>query len=168
MADAQEQRVLDAARTLVEHWDNQDGFGADIIEALRDAVRALDGVTAPRSEPSWLVKDFNILYRTAKRLIEREPDARGNTPDSDLEDLEATLEHLKPAFEMTESVRTAARLGVEIRPATDAEASDGLDRYYAEHRERLEGFATRGRNGQQAVDEILAAHEATKKAGEGD
>lgn len=33
---------------------------------------------------------------------------------------------------------------------------------------QLAAFARRGRSAQQAVDEIIASHEATKKAGEGD
>jgi len=164
MADPREQRVLDAARTLVQHWDDQDGFGADIIDALAEAVHALDGAPTNSGEVSWLVKDFNALYRASQNAL----------VDPTTEQwLRHQLERLRPAFEMTETARRAARLGIEVRPATDAEASKALDDYHAQHgerleREALEAFAARGRGAQQAVDDVLAKHEATKKAGEGD
>jgi hypothetical protein len=59
----------------------------------------------------WLCKDFAVLYQAARQLIEREPDARGNTPDSDYEFLEAQLRRLRPAFDQCESVRQRCRQG---------------------------------------------------------
>jgi hypothetical protein len=114
MADAREQRVLDATRTLVQRWDDEDGFGADIIEALREAVHTLDG--AP-------------------------PVSRCPTCDS-------PSAKLHPAMQWEG----------EVQPCRDAWHDSA----------ELAAFARRGRSAQQAVDEIIASHEHTKKAGEGD
>jgi hypothetical protein len=142
MADAREQRVLDAARTLVQRWDDEDGFGADIIEALREAVHALDRAPASPGEPPWLVKDFNVLYRAARRFADacHGRGEGGEGPYPAQEALDAQLERLLPAFEMTESARRAAR----------------------------EGFHDLRRVFSESDSAVLAAHEATKKAGEGD
>lgn len=78
-----------------------------VTPSLLDLVRE-KGQKLFIDDVPWFVKDFSVLYRTAKRLVEREPDARGNTPDSDFEALERQIERLKPAFDHCESVRKTA------------------------------------------------------------
>lgn len=61
-------------------------------------------------EPHWLYKDFNVLYRVAKRFSEacmgRADDGK---PYAAHEALKAQLERLAPAFTDTEEVRKAMR-----------------------------------------------------------
>lgn len=66
-------------------------------------------ITVDTREPSWLVKDFNVLYRCAKRLSDA---CHGRGPDGPykpLHELDAQLERLAPAFTDTEEVRKAMR-----------------------------------------------------------
>jgi hypothetical protein len=62
-------------------------------------------ITTETREPSWLVKDFNVLYRCAKNLAEA-CNGRGDVgPYQRLNELEAQLERLAPAFTDTEEIR---------------------------------------------------------------
>lgn len=79
--------------------------------SLVDMVGEAKGQKFFIDDVPWLVKDFHVLYKTAKQLIERECDARGNTPDSDFEDLEQQLKRLEPAFIACEAVRRTAVQG---------------------------------------------------------
>lgn len=65
------------------------------------------------TEPHWLVKDFNVLYRAAKRLAEAvdEETLVTATPFNALQDLKAQLERLAPAYNVTEAERAAPRNG---------------------------------------------------------
>lgn len=75
------------------------GRGEELASLLR--VKAM----ATGAEPSWLVKDFNVLYRCALAFSEAclgRGDARPYQPHLNLQ---AQLERLKPAFTDTEEVR---------------------------------------------------------------
>lgn len=85
-----------------------------VTPSLLDLVRT-KGQKFFIEDVPWFVKDFHVLYKTAKQLIDREPDARGNTPDSDFEDLERQLERLKPAFDHCEAVRKTASASARPR-----------------------------------------------------
>lgn len=52
----------------------------------------------------WLVKDFNVLYRAARAVVNTEPDARGNVDGGRADHLERQIARLRPAYEMTENV----------------------------------------------------------------
>lgn len=49
-------------------------------------------------EPSWLVKDFHVLYRTARAVVDGKPEA--------LAYLRAQIERLEPAFAHCEAERS--------------------------------------------------------------
>jgi hypothetical protein len=126
-------------------------------------------------DSSWLVKDFNVLYRVAD-----ETTAAMAVEGYVAHDLATQLARLKPAYELTESVREATRTGLaaphkswaergldllgklsgrrtELRPATDADW-----RGFAS--ERLDADDPR----REALDKVLAGVERTKQSGEGD
>jgi len=66
-------------------------------------------ITVETREPSWLVKDFNVLYRCAKQALDACRGRGDEGPYAPLLELEAQLERLAPAFTDTEEVRKAAR-----------------------------------------------------------
>jgi len=66
-------------------------------------------ITVETREPSWLVKDFNVLYRCAKRVADACRGRGDEGPYAPLQELEAQLERLAPAFTDTEEVRKAMR-----------------------------------------------------------
>jgi len=74
------------------------GQGAQLASAVRDGS-GLDPVE------SWVVKDFNVLYRAADRLVQRMPSIVDETVQDELDWLGAQLARLAPAFEMTETIR---------------------------------------------------------------
>lgn len=66
-------------------------------------------ITVETREPSWLVKDFNVLYRAAKRFSDA---CSGGGEDAGRpfaahQELKAQLERLAPAFTDTEEIRKA-------------------------------------------------------------
>lgn len=73
--------------------------------ALKEGAALLRGAAQrgamAQSEPHWLIKDFNVLYLAARRVI----DTYGAPPDSRLSDLAAQLKRLQPAFTETEAAR---------------------------------------------------------------
>src|SRR5262245_3208802 len=80
-----------------------------------------------RTEPHWLIKDFNVVYRAAARLLETLPaQFAGEQRGEAAADLRSQLERLKPALEYTESVRAAARVlqGDPGDPLDDQEVRD--------------------------------------------
>ncbi len=95
-------------------------------EALR-AVLLSEHAQPSRSPDEWLIKDFNVLYRAAWAAMTAEPDARGNVDEALFDALDAQLLRLKPAFDLTEGVRSAARETGTIHPPP----SDALANYAA-------------------------------------
>jgi hypothetical protein len=75
------------------------GEGEKLASLLR--VKAM----ATGAEPSWLVKDFNVLYRAALAFSEACA-GRGDARPYPLHlDLQAQLKRLEPAFQETEAMR---------------------------------------------------------------
>jgi hypothetical protein len=60
-------------------------------------------------EPHWLYKDFNVLYRVAKRFHDVCSGLDGGKPYEPMLALRAQLERLVPAFTDTEEIRAAQR-----------------------------------------------------------
>lgn len=60
------------------------------------------------TEPHWLIKDFNALYRAALKLFDECEGAFGGSAERTRRALGAKLERLKPAFAETEAAREAA------------------------------------------------------------
>jgi hypothetical protein len=58
-------------------------------------------------DDSWLVKDFNVLYRVALDVSESQIDPSRESPP--FRNMRAQLERLKPAFTDTEEVRAYLR-----------------------------------------------------------
>lgn len=114
--------------------------GAGEGKALADLL-----LRAEDEAESWLVKDFNVLYRATQRFSEacHGRGQNGEGPYPAQQDLDMQLARLRPAYEMTEGVRVEARAGTPD-PRGWTERGLGL------------------------LGAIEAAHEATKKAGEGD
>lgn len=77
--------------------------GADNAELQQTLERAL--VPAP-ADAHWLVKDFNALYRAAQAAVSSVDNAKLRSDAIGF--LSARLEHLRPAFDMTESARRTA------------------------------------------------------------
>jgi hypothetical protein len=57
------------------------------------------------SDPHWLVKDFHVLYRSARALAEACNGRGDGRPYPPLRALEAQLTRLRPAFDVCESER---------------------------------------------------------------
>jgi hypothetical protein len=81
-------------------------------ERLFDRVRELElRAASVEGDVPWFIKDFNVLYRAAKRLAEAchgkgEDNGKPYVP---LKALDAQLERLAPAFGVTEEIRKAPR-----------------------------------------------------------
>lgn len=60
-------------------------------------------------EPHWLYKDFNVLYRVAKKFCDVCSGLDGGKPYEPHQALKAQLERLAPAFTDTEEIRAAMR-----------------------------------------------------------
>lgn len=56
------------------------------------------------SDSHWLVKDFHVLYRTARQLVAPDSKARGDA-SAHFTELEMQLRRLRPAFETCEAER---------------------------------------------------------------
>jgi hypothetical protein len=69
-----------------------------------------DGVRMQQAfgDPTWLVKDFHVLYRTALDVSESVVEPSRETPPH--RNLRAQLERLAPAFAYCEGERETARL----------------------------------------------------------
>lgn len=74
------------------------------ISRLREELRR----ASPSSEPHWLYKDFNVLYRAALDVSESDVRMTSECPPP-LRTLRAQLERLAMAFQDTEEVRAAMR-----------------------------------------------------------
>lgn len=106
---AKEQERCATAEALLREAQSALGEGA---AALRDgAATVRRNALANGAQPSWLVKDFNVLYRVATQYLERTThlDQRFDAEQADSRDLRAQLERLKPAFTDTEEVRRLMR-----------------------------------------------------------
>lgn len=74
-------------------------------QALRDdAAAARRNTLAQGAQPSWLVKDFNVLYRVAVSYFDA-TDGRTRAAQKARRDLGIQLERLKSAFTDTEEVK---------------------------------------------------------------
>jgi hypothetical protein len=71
------------------------------IDELEAAMRRLG--------ESWLIKDFNVLYRVAASLADACHGRGDGRPYEPFRALDAQLERLKPAFTDTEEVRRLMR-----------------------------------------------------------
>lgn len=80
-------------------------------QALQDgAADVRRNALANGAQPSWLVKDFNVLYRCAQSLLDALPvQHAGETRGTAAANLRAQLERLKSAFTDTEEVRALMR-----------------------------------------------------------
>lgn len=118
---ADDTRIREQLREQVRHLEGQlkqsetallEAQGALALGAgeLRNSAALLrQNTLAQGAQPSWLVKDFNVLYRVALQLF----DATEESPDRKVErarhSLGVQLERLKPAFTDTEEVRALMR-----------------------------------------------------------
>jgi hypothetical protein len=102
---------LEQYRTLAESFhDGGDEAGvAPVILSLLDEVHRLKAAFVPRpvAEPSWLEKDFQVLYNAALDASMSSP----GTPPWKI--LEAQLDRLRPAFEECEVARRMGRQAKE-------------------------------------------------------
>jgi hypothetical protein len=118
-----------AERYGLARWETSAALGDERVSAERDQLQAqfeqalallreaapalLDGAKELRkvaqrarsAEPHWLVKDFNVLYASARALADACNGRGHGKPYGPLKTLEAQLERLKPAFEETEATR---------------------------------------------------------------
>lgn len=126
---------------------------------------AAEGYIKGAREPSWLVKDFHILYRAALDVSESIADPSSETPPQRF--LRAQLERLRPAFEQCEAERSDWRM---VAPGVVAGPGVVLTDVVAD------GRAWAGRPGaafdgddvrREALEKVLAGVEAAKKPGEG-
>ncbi len=90
-----------------------------LLEHSRVGQEIIGARQPSRSPDEWLIKDFNVLYRAAWAAMTAEPDARGNVDEALFDALGAQLLRLKPAFDLTEGVRAAARETGRIEPPSD-------------------------------------------------
>ena len=105
------------ADELAQVSRERDGLRTDLgkaVELMNEAAPALlEGAAELRKvvaraqdpEPHWLVKDFNVLYVSARALADACNGRGDGRPYAPLKALEAQLERLKPAFAETEAVR---------------------------------------------------------------
>lgn len=105
-AEYAEKRLQEAENLLLECR----GALLEGANVMREgAAAARRNTLAQGAQPSWLVKDFNVLYRVALQLF----DATEESPDRKVErarhSLGVQLERLKPAFTDTEEVRALMR-----------------------------------------------------------
>jgi len=112
-------RFLAQARTVAEHWRDQEGVNTTEIDRLVETELEYDMAVAedetvpaerPREKPHTpaLVKDFHVLYRTAQAALEALPtvgESRANAVGA----LRAQLLRLLPAFEECEATRRMGR-----------------------------------------------------------
>jgi hypothetical protein len=90
----------DQAETLIVNMLHQEG------RLLRQhGLQKLD----VSKEPHWLYKDFNVLYRVAKKFSDVCSGLDGGKPYEPHKALMAQLERLLPAFTDTEEIRAAMR-----------------------------------------------------------
>lgn len=101
------------------YWEHAERYGlarwsvdAALADELARVSRERDGLRAEldkgRTEPHWLIKDFNALYRAALKLFDECEGAFGGSAERTRRALGAQLERLKPAFAETEAAREAA------------------------------------------------------------
>ncbi len=82
----------------------------------------------PRQAPDeWLIKDFNVLYRVTRDLLRCVGNGDESTTARALNAVAGQLTRLRPAFDLTEGVRLAARETGRIEPPS----SDALANYEA-------------------------------------
>lgn len=79
---------------------------------------------------SWLVKDFNVLYRVIRDLLRAVGKGDTDTVARALDDVAAQMMRLAPAFAMTEVARMAAQIGQEF-----GATPEDIDRALARHDE---------------------------------
>ena len=96
-------------RVAVTLYENDDirGMLLDADVAVR-VVATLNAGERYGFDDSWLVKDFNVLYRAARMLADNALDLKGVRGPA-LAFLIAQLERLQPAFTGTEEVRAYLR-----------------------------------------------------------
>ena len=114
----QEQERCATAEALLKEARDALGEGAAVLRQAAAASRTerrlsqdvelyqrLQGGDVP-----WLIKDFNVLYRVAQRLLDTLPiEHAGETRGEAAAELRRQLERLKPAFTDTEEVRELMR-----------------------------------------------------------
>lgn len=118
---AQDTRIREQLREQVKHLEGQlKECETQLVEAraaLLDGAQALrQGAAAARqntlangAQPSWLVKDFNVLYRVALSYFDATDNGRTRAAQKARRELGIQLERLKSAFTDTEEVRTLMR-----------------------------------------------------------
>jgi len=129
-------RLLRALELAEKGLADADAVNARSIALLREAGPALSEgakvirhqvAAPPRAPDEWLIKDFNVLYRAAKRFADachgRGQDGEGPYPAQKA--LDAQLERLRPAYTLTETVRDRARETGRVEPAPP----DALESY---------------------------------------
>lgn len=103
---------LETIRELARAPDRPEAEITEITlrAALAETVAEIDRLHGllDKRDASWLVKDFNVLYRRALDVSESDPRPTDEcTPP--MRNLRAQLERLRPAFTGTEEVRQDLR-----------------------------------------------------------
>ncbi len=62
------------------------------------------------TDPSWVVKDFNVLYRVTRDLLLAVGQGDQTKTAGALDAVAAQLTRLQPAFAMTEAIRLAEQI----------------------------------------------------------
>lgn len=101
------QTELDRTRELNVDAENtlNECHGALKAAALLTDITGKTFVPRPLPEASWLIKDFNVLYASARALADACNGRGDGRPYGPLRALESQLERLKPAFASTEETR---------------------------------------------------------------
>jgi hypothetical protein len=90
-------------------WEKSEERLQQQIDKQQDHIRELELMAAcVESDVPWFIKDFNVLYRTAKALVDPAP-GKAHDPSACLVELQRQLDRLAPAFGHTEEVRKARR-----------------------------------------------------------
>jgi hypothetical protein len=93
---------LDGAAALLEVVDRGGTVDRSMVRAWLSRA-PVQPARAP--EPHWLLKDFHVLYASARALADACNGRGDGRPYLPLRALEAQLERLKPAFAETEATR---------------------------------------------------------------
>jgi len=108
------QRVSQQRDLLQSQLDRALELMAEAAPALLQGASELRKVIARATgatRPSWLVKDFHVLYASARALVEACNGRGDGRPYPPLRELEAQLERLRPAFDETEAMRAELARG---------------------------------------------------------
>lgn len=97
------------ADALREHAHSGEQWAVRVKELELQLSEARVALMARGAEPHWLTQDFNVLYAAALAFSETCLGRGDGKPYEPHLALQAQLERLRPAFEMTEEARRLAR-----------------------------------------------------------